>query len=110
MRARKATKRAGASPAQETAQESEVAPPKLEQKMEYMMGQVLAGMQMMQNRLNNLEATQQPPKKPEENLSQETTPSQDSFKLIYSTPESTQGCAWPMQEKKPGPVECRVHA
>ena len=107
MRARKATKRAGASPAKETAQESEVAPPELEQKMEYMMGQVMAGMQVLQNRLINLEATQQPPKNTEENPSQETTPSQDSFKLIYSTQER---CAWPMQDKKPGPVECRDHA
>ena len=110
MRARKATKRAGASPSKETAQESEVAPPELEQKMEYMMGQMMAGMQVLQNRLVNLEATQQPPKNTEENPSQETTPSQDSFKLIYSNPESTQGCAWPMQDKKPGPVECRDHA
>ena len=113
MRARKATKRAGASPSKETAQEPEVASQELEKKMEYMMGQVMAGMQMMQNRLINLEATQQPPKNTEENLSQETTPSQDSFKLIYSHPESTestQGCAWPMQDKKPGPVECRDHA
>ena len=106
MRARKATKRAGASPTKESAQESEVAPPELEQKMEYMMGQMMAGMQVLQNRLVNLEATQQPPKNTEENPSQETTPSQDSFKLIYST----QGCAWPMQDKKPGPVECRDHA
>ena len=67
-------------------------------------------MQMMQNRLVNLEATQPAPKNPEENPSLETTPSQDSFKLIYSTTESNQGCAWPLQEKKPGPVECRGHA
>ena len=106
MRARKATKRAGASPSKETAQEPEVASPELEKKMENMMGHVMAGMQMLQNRLINLETTQQPPKNTEENPSQETTPSQDSFKLIYST----QGCAWPMQDKKPGPVECRGHA
>ena len=62
-----------------------MAPPELEQKMEYMMGQIMAGMQVLQNRLINLEATQQPPKNTEENPSQETTPSQDSFKLIYST-------------------------
>ena len=110
MRARKATKRAGASPSKETAQEPEAASPELEKKMETMMGHLMAGMQAMQNRLISLETTQHPPKNTEESQSQETTPSQDSFKLIYSTPESTQGCAWPMQEKKPGPVECRGHA
>ena len=86
----------------------------LERKMELMMGQVMAGMQMMQNRLVSLEATQQAPKNIEENQSLETTPSQDSFKMVYPNPEcqseSTQGCAWPMQDKKPGPVECRDHA
>ena len=91
-----------------------MAPPELEQKIEYMMGQMMAGMQVLQNRLVNLEATQQPPKNTEENPSLETTPSQDSFKLVYTNPEcqseSTQGCAWPMQDKKPGPVECRDHA
>ena len=114
MRARKATKRAGASPSKETAQEPEVASQELERKMEFMMGQVMAGMQMMHNRLISLEATQQAPKNTEENKSLETTPSQDSFKLVYTNPEcqseSTQGCAWPMQDKKPGPVECRDHA
>ena len=83
-----------------------MAPPELEQKMEYMMGQMMAGMQVLQNRLANLEATQQPPKNTEENMSQEATPSQDSFKMVYST----QGCPWPMQDKKPGPAECRDHA
>ena len=106
MRARKATKRAGASPTKESVQESEVAQPELDQKMEYMMGQMMAGMQMLQNRLVDLETKQQQPKNTEENMSQEATPSQDSFKMVYSA----QGCAWPMQDKKPGPVECRDHA
>ena len=106
VRARKATKRAGASPSKETAQEPEATSPELENKMENMMGHLMAGMQAMQNRLISLETTQHPPKNTEESQSQETTPSQDSFKLIYST----QGCAWPMEHVKPGPVEVRDHA
>ena len=82
-----------------------MASPELEKKMENMMGHVMAGMQMLHNRLLNLETTQHPPKNTEESQSQETTPSQDSFKLIYST----QGCAWPMEHVKPGPVEVRDH-
>ena len=106
MRARKATKRAGASPSKETAQEPEAASPELEKKMETMMGHLMAGMQAMQDRLINLETNQQPPKNIEETQSQGTTPSQDSFKLVYSN----QGSAWPMEHVKPGPVEVRDHA
>ena len=114
MRARKATKRAGASPAEETAPEPEQASQGLEKKMESMLGQVMAGMHVLQSRLVNLEAKQQTSTNTDENKSLETTPSQDSFKLVYTNPEcqseTTQGCAWPMQDKKPGPVECRDHA
>ena len=105
VRARKATKRAGASPSKETAQEPEAASPELEKKLENMMGHVMAGMQMLQNRLINLETIQQPPKNLEETQSQETTPSQDGFKMVYSKP----GSAWPMEHMKPGPVEVREH-
>ena len=106
VRARKATKRAGASPSKETAQEPEATSPELEKKMETMMGHLMAGMQAMQNRLISLETNQHPPKNTEESQSQETTPSQDSFKLVYSN----QGSAWPMEHVKPGPVEVRDHA
>ena len=112
MRARKATKRAGATPAEETAPEPEQAS-QLEKKMESMMGQMMAGMQMLSSRLGNLEAKQEPSTNTDDNKSLEPTPSQDSFKMVYPNPEcqseSTQGCAWPMQDKKPGPVECRDH-
>ena len=114
MRARKATKRAGASPAEETAPEPELASQGLEKKMESMLGQVMAGMQVLSSRLGNLEAKQQSSTNTDDNKSLEPTPSQDSFKMVYPNPEcqseSTQGCAWPMQDKKPGPVECREHA
>ena len=106
VRARKATKRAGASPSKETAQEPEATSPELEKKMETMMGHLMAGMQAMQDRLINLETNQQPPKNIEETQSQGTTPSQDSFKLVYSN----QGSVWPMEHVKPGPVEVRDHA
>ena len=113
MRARKATKRAGATPAEETAPEPEQAS-QLEKKMESMMGQMMAGMQMLSSRLGNLEAKQESSTNTDDNKSLEPTPSQDSFKMVYPNPEcqseSTQGCAWPMQDKKPGPVECREHA
>ena len=69
------------------------------------MGHLLAGMQAMQDRLVHLETTQQPPKNLEETQSQETTPSQDGFKMVYSKP----GSAWPMEHMKPGPVEVREH-
>ena len=104
VRARKATKRAGASPPKDTAQEPEAESPELEKKMEAMMGHLVAGMQAMQNRLFNLETTQQQPKNLEESQSQETTPSQDSFNLIYN-----KGCAWPMEHVQPGPVGARDH-
>ena len=104
MRARK--KRAGASPTKESVQESEVAQPELAQKMEFMMGQMMAGMQQLESRLVDLETKQQQPKNAEDNISQEATPSQDSFKMVYSA----QGCPWPMEDKKPGPAERREHA
>ena len=103
MRARKATKRAGASPTKESVQESEVAQPELEQKMEYMMGQMMAGMQMLQNRLVDLETKQQQPKNTEDNMPQEATPSQDSFKMVCSAQYP-----WPMEDKRP--AERREHA
>ena len=105
VRARKATKRAGASPPKDTAQEPETESPGMEKKMEAMMGQLVAGMQAMQNRLINLETNQQQSKNLEETQSQETTPSQDGFNMVYSKT----GSAWPMEHMKPGPVEVRDH-
>ena len=114
LRARKATKRAGTTPAEETAPEPEQVAQGLEKKLESMMGQMMMGMQALSSRLGNLEAKQQLSMNTDDSKSLEPTPSVDSFKMVYPNPEcqseSTQGCAWPMQDKKPGPVECREHA
>ena len=83
-----------------------MAPPELEQKMEYMMGQMMAGMQQLQTRMTDLETKQQKPKDPEESVQTEQTPSEPSFKMVYSA----QGFPWPMEDKNPGPAECRNHA
>ena len=63
-----------------------MAPPELEQKMEYMMGQMMAGMQQLQTRMSDLETKQQQPKNPEENVLKEQTPSEGSFKMVYPFP------------------------
>ena len=63
-----------------------MAQPELAQKMEYMMGQMMAGMQQLQTRMIDLETKQQQPKNPEENVLKEPTPSQESFKMVYPWP------------------------
>ena len=85
--ARSRKKRAGAavSPAEAT-EDAEIVQPELTQRMEYMMGQMMAGMQQLQTRLIDLETKQQQPKNPEENVQREPTPSQESFKMVYSWP------------------------
>ena len=105
VRARKATKRAGASPPKDTAQEPETESPGMDKKMETMLGQIVTGMQAMQQRLINLETNQQQSKDLEETQSQEATPSVDSFKMVFSKT----GSAWPMEQLNPGPLQVREH-
>ena len=105
VRARKATKRAGASPPKDTAQEPETESPGMDKKMETMLGQIVTGMQAMQQRLINLEMTQQQAKNLEETQSQESTPSQDGFKMVYPKP----GSPYPMENLNPGPLQVREH-
>ena len=95
--ARSRKKRAGAVTT-EAAEDAEIVQPELAQKMENMMGQLMAGMQQLQTRMIDLETKQQQPKNPEENVLEEPTPSQESFKMVYP---------WPADQL---PAEGREHA
>ena len=68
----------------EMAEDAESGQAKLEQKMEQMMGQMMAGMQQLQTRMIDLEQKQ--PTNPDETMPKEPTPSQESFKMVYSWP------------------------
>ena len=112
LRSRK--KRAGAavSPAEAT-EDAEIVQPELAQRMEYVMGQMMASMQHLQNRMINLETKPQQPMNPEKNPEeksaengQEPTPSQDSFRMIYPN----KPYPWPAEGKDPLPAEGREHA
>ena len=85
--ARSRKKRAGAavSPTEAT-EDAEIVQPELTQRMEYMMGQMMAGMQQLQTRMIDLETKQQQPKNPEENVLKEPTPPQEGFKMVYPWP------------------------
>ena len=89
-------KRAGAAVSTtEVAEDAEIVQPELAQKMEYMMGQMMAGMQKLQTRMIDLETKQQQPRNPDENALKEPTPSQESFKMVYP---------WPADQL---PADCR---
>ena len=63
----------------------------LQEKMEQMLGQMMAGMQQLQNRMIDLEQKQpgnpdEAMRNPDETMPKETTPSQESFKMVYPWP------------------------
>ena len=80
-RKKRVTKAAEANPVSE----------ELQEKMELVMGQVMAGMQQLQNRMIDLEQKQpgnpdETMRNPDETMPKETTPSQESFKMVYPWP------------------------
>ena len=80
-RTKRVTEAAEASPVSEEFQE----------KMELVMGQVMSGMQQLQNRMIDLEQKQpgnpdEAMRNPDETMPKETTPSQESFKMVYPWP------------------------
>ena len=74
----------------EAAEENPVSQ-ELQEKIELVMGQVMSGMQQLQNRMIDLEQKQpgkpdEAMRNPDETMPKEATPSQESFKLVYPFP------------------------
>ena len=66
--------------ATEAAEDAESNTDLLEGKMEQMLGQMMAGMQQLQNRMLDLEQRQHT--NPDDTMPNEPTPSQESFKMV----------------------------